>query len=73
MIEVLVEIGSDGARFHVVARAESIRRAVEIAQARYSGADARVVHPIDPESFFVKDPQIPAGLVEIEIPESIAG
>jgi hypothetical protein len=69
----LVEVGSDVARFHVAARAESIRRAVEIAQARYPGADARVVHPIDPEPFFVKDLQIPAGLVEIEIPESMAG
>jgi hypothetical protein len=46
---------------------------VETAKARYPGAGARVVHPIDPEAFFIRDPAAPAGLVELEMPESAVG
>jgi hypothetical protein len=45
-------MGSGAARFEAVVRDESIRRGD--AKARYPGA--RVVHPIDPEAFFVRDP-----------------
>jgi len=71
MIEDSVEMGS-AARFGAVIRDESIRRAVEIAKARYPGASARVVYPIEPEAFF-RDPAVPAGLVELEMPGSAAG
>ncbi|MCA1729744.1 MAG: hypothetical protein LC751_10145 [Actinobacteria bacterium] len=37
-------------------RAESIRRAVYIVKSYYTGASVRVVHPIEPEAFFVRDP-----------------
>jgi hypothetical protein len=47
-------MGSGAARFEAVVRDESIRRGD--AKARYPGAGARVVHPIDPEAFFVRDP-----------------
>jgi hypothetical protein len=73
MIEVLVEVGNGTARFGVVVRAESIRRAVGIVKAYYPGADARVVHPLDPEAFFVRDAATSAGLVKLEMPERAAG
>ena len=73
MIRVLVEVGSDTTRFGVAVRAESIQRAVEVVKAYYPGADIQVVHPIDPESFFVGNPAAPLGLVELERPESVAG
>jgi hypothetical protein len=73
MIEVLVEVGNDAARFGVAVRAESIQRAVGIAKVYYPGADARVAYPIDPEAFFVREPAAPAGLVELRMPESAAG
>jgi hypothetical protein len=57
----------------VAVRAESIRRAVGIVNAYYPGANARIVHPIEPEAFFVRDAAAPAGLAELEMPESVAG
>ena len=73
MIEVPVEVGNDTVYFGVTVRAENIQRAVEIVEAYYPGADTRVVHPIEPGSFFVREPAAPAGLVEIEMPQSSAG
>jgi hypothetical protein len=60
VIRVLIEVGSTS-RFGVTVQAESIRRAVEIVQAHHPGTDARVVYPIDPESFFVKEQGRPRG------------
>lgn len=73
MIEVSVEVGNGAARFQVAARAQSIRRAVETVKTRYPDADARVVYPIDPETFFVRKPAAPACSIEFEMPESAAG
>ena len=73
MIEVLVGVDNDTAHFGVTVWAENVQRAVEIAEAYYPGSDTRIVHPIEPESFFVPQPTAPAGLVEIEMPESAAG
>lgn len=73
MIEVLVEVGTVTARFGVMVRAESIRGAVDIVKADYPGADARVVHPIDPEAFFVRDAATPTVPVEPEMPKRAAG
>jgi hypothetical protein len=73
MIEVLVEVGNGATRFGAVVRDESIRRAVESARARYPGAEVQVLHPIEPEAFFVYESAAPAGLVEVEMPESVAG
>jgi hypothetical protein len=61
MIRVLVEVGSDTARFGVAVKAY------------YAGVDIQVVYPIDPESFFARNPATPLGLVELEMPESVAG
>ena len=72
MIKVSVEVGSGTAHFSVAVRAENIRQAVEIVEARYPGGDVRVVHPIDPEAYFIKEPAA-AGPVELEMPESVAG
>ena len=73
MIEVLVEVGNDTAHFGVAVQAEGIRQAVDIVKSYYSGASVRVVHPIEPETFFVRDPTAPAGLIELQMPESAAG
>jgi len=52
MIEVCVEVGVNGASLRLSVRAGSIRRAIEIVQARYPRGDIRVVFPIQPESYF---------------------
>jgi len=73
MLNVLVEPGSETVRFGAEVRAESIQRAVEGVKAYYPGADIQVVHPIDPEAFFVRNTAAPLGVVELEMPESVAG
>jgi hypothetical protein len=70
MIEFSIEVGNGAARFGVAVRAESSRRAVET---RYPDADVRVVYPIDPEAFFVREPAASACSFEFEMPESVAG
>ena len=74
MIEILVEVGDGPARIRMAARAESIRRAKEAASTHYPGAGVRVVYPIDPEAFFVRDSAAPAaGLFSPDMPERVAG
>ncbi len=55
MIKVSVEVGTDNARFGVTVRAESIRQALAIVERNYPAVDVGLVHPIDPEAFFVED------------------
>ena len=54
MVRVLIEVLSGTACFSLLVRAESIEQALSQVRARFPGDDARVVHPIDPETFFVK-------------------
>jgi hypothetical protein len=56
MMRVTVEVVSDAAHSMITVRAESIRRAVEIAKEHNPSCDARVTFPIDPEAFFVSNP-----------------
>lgn len=53
MIEVRMDVDGGGSVVRVVARAESIPKALELADARYPGARTSVVFPIEPEDFFV--------------------
>ena len=73
MIEVSVEVGSDSPRFRVVVRAESIRQALAIAEDNYPAGDVRLVHPIDPEAFFVEDLVTATEPIESETPKILAG
>jgi len=71
VIRVSVKVGGDNACIRVSVCAESIQRAIRIVEARYPGEDTQVVHPIDSEAFFADD-STAAGLVELEIPTSVA-
>ncbi len=73
MISVWVEVETGAACFSVAVRAESIVRAVGIAQTLYPGSEVRVVCPINPEAFFVKNPAVAPRLAEIEVLERAAG
>ncbi len=64
VVRVSIEIRSGSASFDVAVQAESIQRALSIAGANHPGSDVRVRFPIDPETFFVKDPAAQAGLTE---------
>jgi hypothetical protein len=56
MVRVPILIREGASRFFVSVQARSIRRAVEIAKARYPGADVRTSFSIDAEVFFVEEP-----------------
>jgi hypothetical protein len=72
MVRVSIEVRNGAARLNVMVRAKSIRRALSIAGNRYPGSDVRVRFPIDPESFFVKDPAATEGPIVFEKRERIA-
>jgi hypothetical protein len=55
MVRISVEVSSGAARFRVSVQAQSIERALEIAQRQNPGKDCEVRFPIDAESFFVED------------------
>ncbi len=55
MIRVAVEVGDEGANFIVSVQAKSIERALNAVEAIYSTTEAKVIFPVDPESFFVED------------------
>ena len=61
-----MEVRNGATRFGVAVRAKSIRQALNIAGNRYPRSDVELKFPIDPESFFVKGPACPEGLIEFE-------
>ncbi len=56
MIRISVEVRSGAARIRVLIQAESIERALAIAQRHNPGKECRVIFPLDPEVFFVREP-----------------
>jgi hypothetical protein len=63
MVKVSVEICSGTARFRVSVQAQSIRRALGLAEDRYPHGEVRLVFPIEPEGFFVGEPKAVTGMV----------
>ena len=59
MIRISVQVSSGPTRFRVAVEAESIERALEIAERLNPGKACEVTFPIDPETFFVKDSVAP--------------
>ncbi len=54
MIRISVEVSNGSARFRVSVQAQTIERALEIAQRQNPGKECEVTFPIDPETFFVE-------------------
>jgi hypothetical protein len=73
MIRVSVEVCSGVARFQAAVWAKSIERALSLVRTRYPGGEARVIFPIEPETFFVDGVVPTSEVVSIEAPEEIAG
>jgi hypothetical protein len=72
MVRVSIQIREGASSFDVSVQAQSIRRAVEIAAARYPGADLRVSFPIDAEAYFVEEPGSRAARLGRDRPERVA-
>jgi hypothetical protein len=68
MVRITVEVGAGATRYRVAVQAESIRRALKIAEGLNPDNDFKVMFPIDPETFFVRDPAATAGPVGREKP-----
>ena len=62
MVRISVEVKSGSAPSSVMVQAESIERALEIAQRHNPGKECRVTFPLDPEAFFIEEPA--AGVAE---------
>ena len=67
MIKISIEVKSSSARFKVAAQAESIEEALEMARRYNSGKECKVVFPIDPEGFFVKDDKTSPGSPRLRV------
>lgn len=72
MVQVSIEVRNGASRFNVAVRARSIRRALSVAGNWCPDSDVKVKFPIDPESFFVKNPAAIEGPFEFEERERIA-
>ena len=66
MIRISVVLTRGAARYRVAIQAQSIGRALEIVEGQNPGCQARVVFPIDPEAYFVRDTAAIDGLVDRE-------
>jgi hypothetical protein len=65
MIRVVIEV-SDGSALHKIAvRAESIRQALHLASERFPLGYAKVIFPIEPETFFVRERDSGDAVVEL--------
>jgi hypothetical protein len=73
VIKVSVEIRSGTASFRAAVWAQNIDSAVSLAHARYPGGKARVLFPIDGESFFAKGPMLTSGVLLPAVAEKAAG
>lgn len=58
MVRISVEVSSGAARFRVSVQAQSIERALEIAQRQNPGKDCEVTFPIDAESFLAEGDRV---------------
>jgi hypothetical protein len=53
MVRIVVQVRSGAARFSVAVQAESIERALEIAEKQNLGRNCEVTVPLNSEAFFV--------------------
>jgi hypothetical protein len=71
MIQVVIEVRNGAARFRVSVRAKSIRRAMSQVRDSYRGAEASLVLPVEPESFFLEDDFDAAEQETLRVPERL--
>ncbi len=55
MVRVCIDVDGAAVRSRLSVRAESIRSALQIAAERNPGCALKVVFPLDPETFFVRE------------------
>ena len=61
MVRIVVQVRSGAARFRVAVQAESIERALEIAEKQNLGRNCEVTVPINSKAVFVVEPAATSG------------
>jgi hypothetical protein len=59
-IRISVEVSRGAARYRVSVKAESIRRALEIVERQNPSCAVKMIFPIEPEEFFIRDATVTA-------------
>ena len=67
MVRICIDVDGTDNRPRLSVKAESIRSALKIAGERNPGCTLTVVFPLDPETFFVREPAPEAGSEVVEI------
>ncbi|MDP9410987.1 MAG: hypothetical protein M3P70_10900 [Actinomycetota bacterium] len=67
MVRVCIDVEGAADRPRLSVKAESIQTALKIAGERNPGCALKVVFPLDPETFFVREPASGAGSEVVEI------
>ncbi len=67
MIRVCIEVDCGTVRSTLSVRAESIRQALEVAGEQSPSCALSVVFPLDPDTFFVREPSAEVGSEVAEI------
>ena len=67
MIRISVEVSRGAAQYRVAVQAESIKRALEIVKSQNPSCAAKVVFPIEPEEFFVRDATVTTESLDREV------
>ena len=73
LIQVVIEVRSGAASFRVSVRAQSIQRTIGLVRDSYPGAEAGLVLPVEPESFFSGDDFDGAQQDTFQRPERLVG
>jgi hypothetical protein len=73
LIQVVIEVRSGAASFRVSVRAHSIQRAISLVRDSYPGAEASLVLPVEPESFFSGDNFDGAEQDTLQSPQRLVG
>ena len=60
MIKVWVGVSKGAESFAVAVYARSIRRALQVAKARYPDSHVRMIFPIQPDDFFLRESDVDA-------------
>ena len=73
LIQVVIEVRRGAASFQVSVRAQNIQRAISLVRGTYPGAEASLVIPVEPESFFAGDDFDGAEQDTFQRPERLVG
>jgi hypothetical protein len=70
VIRVWIQIGGEAVSLRVEVRAQSLEQAVRLAGAQYPDREAKVLFPIDPETFFCSEAIVASEMARVKETQS---